>query len=256
MMIWTSGSACLLSFLCSDLAKQWWEREQVGIVELGCGTGLVSAGLALFLQQHHHHQNFKILATDAFPTAVHNAAETLLANNLPLDIAKAVQYNWSQPFPISSLLKNVDLVVAAEIIYPTTSPTSLLSLFSHIANWLSSTSSRLPRPKFVVSYVQRNPETTLNLVHAAYEAGLSGEKVDWTEYTKEQPGMEASVLLFQLRREEEEKTEEEMVQTMFPKLRGELESVKRTEKMLAEEAANFVLPTLSDSDSSSDSEHE
>jgi hypothetical protein len=132
-------------------------------------------------------------------------------------------------------------VVASEIVYPSSTPESLASLFGHIAGFFNRGGIAM-----ILSYVQRRASTTLRMLEALFHAGLSILRVPWIEYTTTEPALGAAVFFVIPRTDDAEF--EEMLLEAFPKLREELAAVERTEEMLKEETEGFVLPCFEDED--------
>lgn len=224
IMLWP-GSWALLSYLASPLFS---DRIGRGIVELGCGTGIVSAALGLKFPED------LIIATDGSHSAIDNTKRTLRLNGLA---TPAKVWDWSSGTPLESL-GNAETIVAAEIVYPSTTKASFEALFSQISKFVAVGDSRT----FVLSYVQRRPETTLMMLEAANLARLTVRKVDWEHYADKEPAMGAQILVFKSGEEDLEK----LLENEFTGLKEHIERAERVRRDLAAEAEEFVLPAPDD----------
>lgn len=164
------------------------------VVELGTGAGLAGAVAAL------RFPGAAVTVTDGAPEALALCERTLAANGLAGRVAVA-QWSWDDPAAhvdggagavAAAAAGSVDLLLGAEIVYPSTTLGSLRNLFALARRVLR----RPLRPStteghdgdggdggvFAMAYVPRRPETTLAMLYAAWGAGLRWRLVPAREY--------------------------------------------------------------------------
>lgn len=255
LLLWSAGSMALLEYLtcssssssstCNTLHWHVPQGHSWNVVELGCGTGLVSAALSSFLLRSGIRHS--LVATDSHPDVISNAGKTLLANKLERCTTARI-WDWSGDAPRFSnndrSQEDPDIVVAAEIIYPSTTPSSLSSLFKHIHAWLAAAAAAAAgsQKKFVLSYVQRKPETTLLMLQSAFDNNLNFELVPWQTYAEERNPMDPKIIVFG--RNDDGTGFQEMQQRAFPNLQNELEGIQKTQEAIRREVAEYTFPDL------------
>jgi hypothetical protein len=157
--------------------------ERAGVaLELGCGSGLVAATVAAAGLARC------VIATDASDAALARCAETLRANGRAgvCDDATVTRLSWDDGEAVAQLVTSLRAphlaalpitVVGAEIVYPSTGPSTLRSLFA-LARAV--TSGATQPAAFWMSYVERQPGTTRAMFAAAWDAGFRR----WTLWTR------------------------------------------------------------------------
>jgi len=165
-MLWPGAAAA-----ASYVRQQLRGRIDGVVIELGCGSGLVSAAVATSGLAAH------VIATDASELALRRCAATLRANVCaPATSFQVARVPWDDAACVASLSDTVRAcchdgapltIVGAEIVYPSTTTATLDSLFQ-----LAVGLCRLSGPTaFLMSYVERQPATTLAMFRAAWRAG-------------------------------------------------------------------------------------
>jgi hypothetical protein len=248
----------------SSPATRRWPAHVRAVVELGCGCGAVSALAARYLAPPTTSATLSLLrplviATDGSDSALTLARQTLDANGATFPrVQTAVRrLGWEagSSCSLEGLLRgraedgdedegkdalrddtaaaaadyptSASAVLAAEVVYPSSTFRTLLDLFGVARGLLgrgekgpgggtqsppSPASPQLPRTDaasylipnsrggpFVMSYVQRRPETTLSLLLAADVCGWAWDPVSPSLYTEPGEGadpMGACVVVF------------------------------------------------------------
>lgn len=141
----TWNAALLLGFVINTDSRFKGEFDNLTVLELGAGTGLVASALAKRQQQHNLQ---KIIITDGDAGVVEKLRPTLELNNVDLQNIECVQLLWGET-PIPS---NVDVVLGADIIYD---PSVLAVLLDTLGDFFASGTRYA-----IISRSDRNPDTT------------------------------------------------------------------------------------------------
>jgi hypothetical protein len=207
VLLW---AACrvLCAYVVADAAPA---HARATVVELGTGAGLAGAVAAL------HFPNAVLTVTDGATEALSLCERTLAANGLAGRVALA-QLSWDDPAAHTApaahacvAADSVDLLLGAEIVYPSGTLGSLRNLFALARRVLRR--RRVPPADvtavahnggsdgggvFAMAYVPRCPETTLALLHAAWAAGLRWRLAPAADFWRapEPPPLGAVVLEF------------------------------------------------------------
>ena len=184
-LIW-AGCKALCEYV---LAVKEERTSPIKVIELGSGSGLLASVAAIRFGAEN------VTVTDGSVTALQLCNETLLANDIRLSEGSIMPLNWDEP-NCTSGFGNVHVVLAAEVVYPSSRYSSVRNLFkcadSLLVDGCDSAPPRIGErpagspslcpPVFVMSYVQRRPETTLKLLHAAWTSGWRWAVVPWRDY--------------------------------------------------------------------------
>ena len=176
--------------LCRALLAYCPELRGAVCVELGCGSGVVSAAAAALCGAAF------VLATDGAPAALPLAAATLAANAVPPSACSVALLPWGAEHaaPLVALHlggRRCRVVLASECVYPSSATESIEALFATAAALLLlplppaggapppppavAGSCDPAAPALLMSYVPRAPETTQRLCAAAWRGGWAWE---------------------------------------------------------------------------------
>jgi SAM-dependent methyltransferase len=216
-LLW-AGCRALCNFIICN--SESWRGST--IVELGCGAGLAGAVAARYAA--------RVLLTDGAPDALLLARKTVAANARATGglsaATDAVTYDWDAPAEMP--LAQADFVIAAEVVYPSSLPSSMARMFGAAAALLQEAGSAnaavaagaagvpagpaaaaigqgsgcpcIAPGAMVMAYVERQPGSTLLMLHAAWGAGLAWEVRPWASYTHVAPLLDATIIIFRHRR--------------------------------------------------------
>lgn len=140
----TWNAALLLGFVINTDSRFKGELDNLTVLELGAGTGLVATALAK--KQQHNLQ--KIIITDGDSGVVEKLRPTLELNNVDEQSIECVQLLWGE----TSIPSNVDVVLGADIIYD---PSVLAVLLDTLGDFFASGTRYA-----IISRSDRNPDTT------------------------------------------------------------------------------------------------
>ncbi|WVW80047.1 hypothetical protein I302_102020 [Kwoniella bestiolae CBS 10118] len=157
-----------------DLLRQ---EDDLDILEIGSGTGLVSIALALAIQRYLPDSKRNIIATD-LDTAIPLMNENLSFNSLLSSSSSNAQVNakvldWDQPLPSWVSSNPPELIVAADVTYNTSAFPSLLRTLTSL---LAPSPAKKP-PILILAYKQRDPSER-DLWTMLQEKGVSLRLVD------------------------------------------------------------------------------
>lgn len=141
----TWNAALLLALLLNTESRFEGAFEDSTILELGAGTGLVSAALAKKWSQHNPR---KIIITDGDAGVVEKLPLTVELNGVESHDIECVQYLWGE----TQLDEKVDVVLGADIVYD---PSVLGILLDTLAGFFDAGAQYA-----IISRSDRNPETT------------------------------------------------------------------------------------------------
>lgn len=141
----TWNAALLLGFIINTDSRFEGEFDNLTLLELGAGTGLVATALA---KKQHRHNLQKIIITDGDAGVVEKLRPTLELNNVDEQNIECSQLLWGEtPIP-----PNVDVVLGADIIYD---PSVLAVLLDTLGDFFASGTRYA-----IISRSDRNPDTT------------------------------------------------------------------------------------------------
>lgn len=141
----TWNAALLLALLLNTESRFEGAFEGSTILELGAGTGLVSAALA---KKWSRHNPRKIIITDGDAGVVEKLPLTVELNGVESHNIECVQYLWGE----TQLDEKVDIVLGADIVYD---PSVLGILLDTLAAFFTAGTQYA-----IISRSDRNPETT------------------------------------------------------------------------------------------------
>lgn len=141
----TWNAALLLAFLLNTESRFEGAFEGSTFLELGAGTGLVSAALAKKWSQNNPK---KIIITDGDAGVVEKLPLTVELNGVESHDIQCVQYLWGE----TQLDEKVDIVLGADIVYD---PSVLGILLDTLAGFFTAGAQYA-----IISRSDRNPETT------------------------------------------------------------------------------------------------
>lgn len=141
----TWNAALLLALLLNTESRFEGAFKGSTILELGAGTGLVSAALAKKWSQHNPK---KIIITDGDAGVVEKLPLTVELNGVGSHNIECVQYLWGE----TQLDEKVDVVLGADIVYD---PSVLGILLDTLAGFFDAGAQYA-----IISRSDRNPETT------------------------------------------------------------------------------------------------
>jgi ribosomal protein L11 methylase PrmA len=164
------------------------------ILELGCGSGIVGITAALTARDCQRNHPKLIISTDVDDDAIQlcwsniqrNDLETTSRTSSPIITARKL--SWGNDEDISLIIEQVgifDSIIAADIIYPTTTDETLVLLFKTVEKTLKIGGS------FLLSFVSRDGfKTPRRFVQAASSAKFRIESIpyknfiqsDWTNF--------------------------------------------------------------------------
>lgn len=141
----TWNAALLLGFIINTDSRFEGEFDNLTLLELGAGTGLVATALA---KKQHQHNLQKIIITDGDAGVVEKLRPTLELNNVDEQNIECSQLLWGEtPIP-----PNVDVILGADIIYD---PSVLAVLLDTLGDFFASGTRYA-----IISRSDRNPDTT------------------------------------------------------------------------------------------------
>lgn len=234
-MIW-AGSYALCSYLLHAIAHR---LQRHVLIELGAGAGLVTA-VAAGVGKH-------VISTDGAEDAVHLCQRTVAACHV--SNASVYRLTWSDdPSPEIQTAIHTALrahtgagvtIIAAEIVYPSTSAASLDDLFTLVTRLQAHAGDQAS--EFIMSYVQRAPKTTRLMLQTAWDHGFEWEVIPWEAFTSIAPLLGAQIIVFRAcgMHTIDMPT---LLSSTFPELEAQCHAVDVAVAEAAEEAATFVLP--------------
>lgn len=174
LMVWAGSYA-----LCSFIVEHCRVLEGKSVIELGTGCGLLGSLAALCGAQD-------VILTDSNEGALELARQTIEANETG-NRARVKYFDWCASEEDSML---ADMVIASEVIYPSTLAESMNSLFDSVDRMLKQGGI------FIMSYVERRKDTTRSLREIANNKQWTMSVVSWQLFMTKKPLLDAQVFIF------------------------------------------------------------